>query len=259
MVSIYILAWASALLVLTIWAMPEPLSVGRVTGRFPRLLLYISEHHFVICPDRESLGLVQIHQMKKDHILLCIILFLLGASIPRWNYFWPKEGTETIMATTLFVSIVNFFLCAYIAVENAVEKRKGNKKKCFSDYCARFSSDPNLRKVAEWLMAITELDSNGNIAKVYPQKTKDDKGHTILKPTYFEKERFCDFLIELNIQIKSEQIEKGDAIKVFYFYAYSFAKVLQEDEMIIYRKRECVDLSELLTRDCNKQSILFNL
>lgn len=40
-VSIYILAWASALLVLTSWAMPEPLNVGRVTGRFPRFFLYI--------------------------------------------------------------------------------------------------------------------------------------------------------------------------------------------------------------------------
>ena len=197
--------------------------------------------------------------MKKEHIPLCIIIFFLGLIIPNWFNFWRSEGNEKIMATTLFVSIVNLFLSSYIAVENAVEKRRTNKKKSFGDYCTRFSNDPNLRKVAEWLMAITELDSNGNIAKVYPQKTKDDKGHTILKPTYFEKERFCDFLIELNIQIKSEQIEKGDAIKVFYFYAYSFAKVLQEDEMIIYRKRECVDLSELLTRDCNKQSILFNL
>lgn len=29
-------AWASALLVLTSWAMPEPRCVGRVTGRLPR-------------------------------------------------------------------------------------------------------------------------------------------------------------------------------------------------------------------------------
>ena len=33
---IYISAWASALLVLTSRAMPEPRRVGRVTGRFPR-------------------------------------------------------------------------------------------------------------------------------------------------------------------------------------------------------------------------------
>lgn len=197
--------------------------------------------------------------MKKKHIPLCIIIFFLGLIIPGWFNFWVREGNETIMATTLFVSIVNLFLSSYIAVENVVEKRRTNKKKSFGDYCARFSNDPNLRKVAEWLMSITELDSNGNIAKVYPQKTKDDKGHTILKPTYFEKERFCDFLIELNIQIKSEQMEKEDAIKVFSFYVYSFDRVLQEDEMILYRKRECVDLSELLTRDYNKQSILFNL
>ena len=35
--TIYISAWASALLVLTCWAMPEPLYVGRVTCRLPRL------------------------------------------------------------------------------------------------------------------------------------------------------------------------------------------------------------------------------
>ncbi len=189
--------------------------------------------------------------MKKEHIPLCIFIFFLGLIIPGWFNFWQSDGNETIMATTLFVSIVNFFLCAYITVENAVEKRKGNKKKCFSDYCARFSSDPNLKKVAEWLLAITELDSNGNIANVYPQKTKDEKGHAILKPSPFENGRFCDFLVELNIQIKSEQIEKEDAKKVFSFYAFSFAKVLQEDEMVSYSKRKYSDFSELLTRECD--------
>lgn len=194
---------------------------------------------------------MQIYRMKKEHIPLCIFIFFLGLIIPGWFNFWQSDGNETIMATTLFVSIVNFFLCAYIAVENAVEKRKGNKKKCFSDYCARFSSDPNLKKVAEWLLAITELDSNGNIANVYPQKTKDEKGHAILKPSPFENERFCDFLVELNIQIKSEQIEKEDAKKVFSFYAFSFAKVLQEDNLVSYNRRKYSDFSELLTRECD--------
>ena len=189
--------------------------------------------------------------MKKEHIPLCIFIFFLGLIIPGWFNFWRSEGNETMMATTLFVSIVNLFLSSYNAVENAVEKRMTNKKKSFGDYCARFSSDPNLKKVAEWLLAITELDSNGNIAKVYPQKTKDEKGHAILKPSSFENERFFDFLVELNIQIKSEQIEKEDAIKVFSFYAFSFAKVLQEDEMVSYSKRKYSDFSELLTRECD--------
>ena len=36
----YIHAWASALLVLTIRAMPEPRRVGRVTGKIPTLFVY---------------------------------------------------------------------------------------------------------------------------------------------------------------------------------------------------------------------------
>ena len=176
---------------------------------------------------------------------------LLGVLCASWYTIWSKESAETIMATNLFVSIINFFLCAYIAVENAVEKRKNSKKELFSGYCARFSSDPNLRKVAEWLMEITELDSNGNIAKVYPQKKKGDKGHAILNPTFYERETFCNFLVELNIQLKSEQIEKDDAREVFSFYAFSFAQVIQEDKMMLYRKRERADFSELLTREIN--------
>ena len=39
---IYIQAWASALLVLTSWAMPEPRVVGRVTDRLPRFFSYMS-------------------------------------------------------------------------------------------------------------------------------------------------------------------------------------------------------------------------
>ena len=194
---------------------------------------------------------MQIYRMKKEHIPLCIFIFFLGLIIPGWFNFWRSEGNETMMATTLFVSIVNLFLSSYNAVENAVEKRMTNKKKSFGDYCARFSSDPNLKKVAEWLLAITELDSNGNIAKVYSKKTKDEKGHAILKPSSFENERFFDFLVELNIQIKSEQIEKEDAKKVFSFYAFSFAKVLQEDDLVSYNRRKYSDFSELLTRECD--------
>ena len=42
LIRIYILAWASALLVQTIRAMPEPLYVGRVTSRLPRFFFCIS-------------------------------------------------------------------------------------------------------------------------------------------------------------------------------------------------------------------------
>lgn len=45
---IYISAWASALLVSTTKAMPEPLRVGRVTGKTPTLFLYISQVIFYI-------------------------------------------------------------------------------------------------------------------------------------------------------------------------------------------------------------------
>ena len=38
-------------------AMPEPQSVGRVTGRFPRFFLYISEPCILIRLDRESHGI----------------------------------------------------------------------------------------------------------------------------------------------------------------------------------------------------------
>lgn len=40
-VGYFILAWASALLVQLLRAMPEPQSVGRATVRLPRLFLYI--------------------------------------------------------------------------------------------------------------------------------------------------------------------------------------------------------------------------
>jgi sorbitol-specific phosphotransferase system component IIC len=39
---LYIQAWASALLVLTDRAMPEPLRVGRVTGKIPTLFCILA-------------------------------------------------------------------------------------------------------------------------------------------------------------------------------------------------------------------------
>ena len=44
---IYILAWASALLVFNNWAMPEPLNVGRATRGLPRFFLcMVLTQHF---------------------------------------------------------------------------------------------------------------------------------------------------------------------------------------------------------------------
>ena len=138
------------------------------------------------------------------------------------------------------------FISNYFIVENAIESRNNNKKKLFSEYCARFSSNQNICKVAEWLLAIAEFDSNGILINVYPKRVNDNKGRTIIEPTYFEKKCFGDFLIELNIQIKSKQLKKEDVRKYLFPYALIFKKVLQTEDMKICYIQNLADLSEIL-------------
>ena len=104
------------------------------------------------------------------------------------------------MAASLFVSVIALVITNYFTVENAIEIRENNKTKLFSDYCARFSNDSNFNKVAEWLLLISELDTEGNVLGIDTKKMKANKNLTLVEPTYFEKERFFDFLIELNKQ-----------------------------------------------------------
>ena len=186
--------------------------------------------------------------MKKKYLPLCLGMFILGVFIASWQDVWAKEKAETIMAATMFVSIINLVLTGYIAVESAVELRIRNKKMLFANYCARFSNEQNLSKVAEWLMDISELDFNDKL-KVYPMKSKDDRGKTIIEPTRFEKERFLDFLVESNNQVKNEQICKKDVNDVFSIYAFLFSQILHVDKKTKYIKRNHIDFSELLSEN----------
>lgn len=124
----------------------------------------------------------------------------------------------------------NLGVSNYFIVENAIELRSNNKKKLFSDYCARFSSNHNLCKVAEWLLTIAEFDSNGNLIDVYPKRLKDNKGKHVTEPSTFEKQFFVDFFVELDIQIKNKQLEREDVINYFSSYVSIFQMVQHKDK-----------------------------
>lgn len=177
---------------------------------------------------------------------LYVVICLLGVLCAMWPDLWKNETANTMTAFSLFISIIALFISNYFIVEKAIESRTNNKKRLFSDYCARFSSNQNLCKVAEWLLTIAEFDSNGILNNVYPNRMKNDKGRAITEPTFFEQKCFLDFLIELNLQIKNMQLEKEDVRTIFSPYALIFNKVLKAKNMKIYYMRSLADLSELL-------------
>jgi hypothetical protein len=192
-----------------------------------------------------------VFKVIKENLYLIIVFFLFGVLCTSWYDIWSVEKTETIMAATLFVSIINLFFSGYIAVENAVEQRNRCKKRIFADYCSRFSNDICLQKVAEWIMTISTLDTNNivNHNNFRYHKVKDRKREIIQSPTLFEIEKFCDFLVELNIQIKNEQIDGIDARKMFSSYVRMFRKVINSDNIELYNNRNDEDYSELLLMD----------
>lgn len=172
-------------------------------------------------------------------------MILLGFLCATWETIWNNKPAETIMAATLFVSIFSMFMTSYIAIENAIELRLERQKKLLSDYCTRFSNDQSIRNVAEWLLNISEIDSDGNV-KLLGSKYLSHSSDNAKEPTLFEKERFMDFLIELNIQIKNKQIEKEDVTKIFSIYIRLFDNLTKIDNQIYFHKREVAELSELL-------------
>ena len=182
--------------------------------------------------------------MKKNVVLSCFAC-LLGVLCASWLNIWTNESSHTIASISLFVSIIALFLTCYFTIENSIEIRSYNKKSLFSNYCARFSNDKDVIKVAEWLLIITEFDSDGNIKKVYPKKTKEDKGIVITKPTCFEKQRFLDFLTEMNIMIKSNLLDKEIVRDYFSLYALIFREVQKSDPPLCYKQHN-TDFSELL-------------
>ena len=181
-----------------------------------------------------------------NNLPLCVVMCLFGVMCALWPDLWKNETANTLTAFSLFISIIALFISNYFIVEKAIESRTNNKKRLFSDYCARFSSNQNLCKVAEWLLTIAEYDSNGILNNVYPNRVKNDKGRAITEPTYFEQKCFLDFLIELNIQIKNKQLEKEDVRQIFSPYALIFNEVLQAENMKNICMRNLANLSELL-------------
>lgn len=177
---------------------------------------------------------------------LCVVMCLFGVMCAVWPDLWKNETANTLTAFSLFISIIALFISNYFIVEKAIESRTNNKKRLFSDYCVRFSSNQNLCKVAEWLLTIAEYDSNGILINVYPNRVKNDKGRVITEPTYFEMNSFLDFLIELNIQIKKKQLDKEDVIKYFSPYALIFNKVIQSENKKFCYMRKFADYSEIL-------------
>lgn len=164
---------------------------------------------------------------EPKYMLLCVYICLFGVMCATWRDLWINETANTLTAFSLFISIVTLFISNYLIVENAFESRRNNKKKLFSEYCARFSGNQNISKVVEWLLNIAEYDSNGVLINVYPKRLNDDKGRTISEPTFFQKKCFGDFFVELYIQINNNQLEKEDVRKYFSPYALIFNKVLQ--------------------------------
>jgi len=177
---------------------------------------------------------------------LCVIMLLLGVICAMGNDLWINETANTLMGCSLLISIIALFISNYFIVENAIESRTNSKKKLFSEYCARFSSNYNICIVAEWLMAIAEFDSNGVLINVYSKRLNDDKGRTISEPTFFQKKCFGDFLIELNIQIKNKQLEKEDVSKLFSPYALIFNKVIQVENNKVCYMWNLSDFPEIL-------------
>ena len=166
----------------------------------------------------------------------------LGVMCAMWPDFLGNETINNLTVFSLFVSIIALFISNYFIVENAIESRNKNKKKLFSEYCARFSSNQNICRVAEWLLSIAEFDPNGFLINVYPK----DRGKKITEPTYYEKTCFVDFFIELNIQINNEQLEKEDVRKYFSPYVLIFKRVLQAENKEFCYMRNLADLSEIL-------------
>lgn len=181
----------------------------------------------------------------RNNIQLCVVVCLLGVMCALWPDLWKNETTNNMTSFSLLISILALFISTYFIVENAIESRTNNKKKLFSEYCTRFSSNQNISKVAEWLLAISEFDPEGILINVYSKRLNDDRGRTITKPTFFEMNCFCDFLIELNIQIKNKQLEKEDVRKYFSPYILIFKEVIQAENKENYYMRNLADLSEI--------------
>ena len=193
-----------------------------------------------------KLTLLQCVRKLGKNFRLYFVMCLFGVMCAMWRDLWINETANTLTAFSLFISIIALFISNYFIIENAIESRNNNKKKLFGEYCARFSSNHNICKVAEWLLTIAEFDSNGALINIFPQRLNDDKGRTISEPTLYQKKCFGDFLIELNIQIKNKQLEKEDVRQYFSKVTLIFNKVLQEENNKICYMWNLTDFPEIL-------------
>lgn len=170
------------------------------------------------------------YEIKRNGYLPLIIgAGVIGFLCASWNHIYANESTESIMAASVFVLVISFAFTSYLNVEISLENRHLNQNKLLCEYSVRFSSDYNIANVAKWLLAISDINRQGQITHIYLYKDKDDKGNLIKKPSAFEIDRFLSFFTELNILIRDKQIKYEDANKLFSIYALLFNKVKNQD------------------------------
>ena len=114
------------------------------------------------------------------------------------------------LSATLFVAL-------YGVIE--YENHKAEQRiKLLCEYNQRYSTDRNIESVVTWMLKIAQVDRDGKIVGANPDRT------FICRPEVHQKEMFMRFFEELYLHIKSGNIKREDACKLFSYYAIEFDK-----------------------------------
>ena len=187
-------------------------------------------------------------------VLLTIAFAAFGVLVGYWDLIADKFSQKGIITGTFFLTYINIMLTAYLNVNTIAENRVKNKKTLLNNYSSRFSNDPSIRQVSEWLLSISKIDKQGQFLGISILDTQSSCRNDMKRPNAFDIERFVEFFIELKLQIQHNQIRKSDAKEVFSYYPILFDKVRKQEKEIFCCEERYKSFAEYIELIDNSQT-----
>ena len=122
----------------------------------------------------------------------------------------------TAIATSLMFLVTAY--AAYYAKKEYTKHIENERTKLLCEYNQRYADNTDLRNVIKWMLKVAILNEEGDIIDAEPNRLSD-------RPGIYEKEMFMRFFEELNIHMKSGNISKTEACKLFSYYAIKFGEI----------------------------------
>ena len=147
--------------------------------------------------------------------LLCVALLLFIAWTVPFDTKWSNSIEALAVSTALIISGGALFY----AKREYEHNKKSERTALLCQYLQRYASDPNIKKMEDYILETASLDKDDRIVGY------DNSKFPSYTPTVWEKEMFMHFFEEIQLLIDENMIDKDVVIDLIGYYIGIFHRI----------------------------------